>query len=289
MSDTSTPLAAREHARAQAESEAARVLAKPTIPATDAKDLPAGVDASEVVWDQVLGPGDYASAVLERGSRLRLLDLEGDASVSLLAYNADDTQERINTADTVKVQWQAYLGEGSLLLSDMGRVLLSILEDGCGHHDTFCGASSERSNAARYGHGGNHGPHPNARDRFTLALTKHGLGKRDLCPNVNLFKGVRVDDAGNLLFEERAPAPGQALTLRAEMRVLVVLVNAPHVLDPRPEYTATPVRVTAWAGELAPLDDPVRNSSPERLRAFENVEAYYAGTDVGTSGGPHGG
>jgi uncharacterized protein YcgI (DUF1989 family) len=34
-------------------------------------------------------------------------------------------------ADTIKVQWNGYLGKGKLLLSDMGRVLMSILQDTC--------------------------------------------------------------------------------------------------------------------------------------------------------------
>jgi uncharacterized protein len=57
--------------------------------------------------------------------------------------------------------------------------------------------------------------------------------------------------------------------------VLVVAANAPHVLDPRLKYIATPVRFTAWRGEIAAIDDPIRIGSPEATRAFENVEDYY--------------
>ncbi len=60
------------------------------------------------------------------------------------------------------------------------------------------------------------------------------------------------------------------------MRVLVVVTNTPHVLDPRPSYNATPVRLVAWRGHPTRYDDPLRNSTPERRRAFENVEDYYS-------------
>ena len=50
----------------------------------------------------------------------RITDVEGDACVQLLVYNADNPAERLNVIDTVKVQWQAYLDEGALLLSDDG-------------------------------------------------------------------------------------------------------------------------------------------------------------------------
>lgn len=272
--DTSTPLSARAHARAMAGTV---VETMPTIPATGAADPPAGVDPADIVWAETLGAGGYASRVLRRGTRLRLTDLEGDACVSLLVYNATNPIERLNVADTVKVQWNAYLGEGSLLLSDMGRVLMSIVRDTSGRHDTFAGCSNERLNVAKYGEGANHSRCPNARDRFLLALAKHGLGRKDVMPNVNLFKGVRVAVDGSMTVETEGARPGDHVELRAEMEVLVVLVNTPHVLDDRPRYTATPVRLIAWRGPATGADDTIRRSTPEALRAFENTEDYLAG------------
>ena len=158
----------------------------------------------------------------------------------------------------------------------MGRALLSIREDTSGRHDTFCGMSSAWSNTAKYGEGANHSDCPNARDRFKLALAKHGLSRRDICANVNFFKGVKVELNGCVAFVEAPPSPGAFVELRAEMRVLVILANTPHVLDPRTAYTATPVRVTAWRGPVTGENDAVRHSTPERRRAFENVEDYYS-------------
>jgi urea carboxylase-associated protein 2 len=269
--DTSTPLAARDHARSMA---GTAVETMPTLPARDARELPAGVEPGQVVWEETIGPGGYTSRVLARGTRLQLTDVEGDACLSLLAYNADQPIERLNVADTVKVQWNAYLRAGSLLLSDMGRVLLSIREDGSGEHDAFCGCSSERSNRARYGDGANHGPFPNARDRFLLALAKHGLGKKDLMPNINLFKGVRIGEEGGMELLAGRTRAGAAVELRAEMNVLVVLANTPHPLDDRPGYHATPVRILAWRGAPTAEDDATRNATPEGLRAFLNAEDW---------------
>lgn len=269
--DTSTPLAARDHARSMA---GARVTTMPTLPAREARDLPDGVEAERVVWDETIGPGGYASRVLARGSRLRITDVEGDACVSLLVYNAAHPVERLNVADTVKVQWNAYLGKGALLLSDMGRVLMSIAGDTSERHDTFAGCSSERTNRAKYGDGANHGPTPNARDRFLLALAKHGLGRKDVMPNVNLFKGVRIEEDGGMTLLGDPTRAGAHVELRAEMDVLVVLANTPHVLDDRAGYHATPVRLLASRGERTPEDDPIRSSTPERTRAFQNTEDW---------------
>jgi urea carboxylase-associated protein 2 len=272
VDNLSTPMKAREHARAQAGTV---IRAMPTIPASAAKDLPPGVAPQDVRWDETLAAGEYAARVLKRGTRVRLTNLEGDACANLLAFNADRPIERLNVADTVKVQWNAYLRPGNLLLSDMGRVLLSITQDTSGHHDTLCGCSNETSNTRKYGGGATYSPHPNARDRFLLALAKYGLAKRDIPANVNLFKSVRVEDDGTLTFAEKRPQPGEYVELRAEMNVLLVLANTPHVLDPRPAYTATDVRITAWRGPVTPDSDKIRTASPESLRAFQNVEDYF--------------
>jgi len=267
MSNTANPYAARAHARAQAGTV---VEAMPVVPAA-APDAP-----GEVVWEETVAPGGYASRRLSRGTRLRLIDLHGDACASLLLFNAAMPTERLNVADTLKVQWNGYLGAGKLLLSDMGRVLASILDDSAGTHDAFCGASSEAGNARKYGTGANYGPHPSARDRFMLGVAKHGLGRKDVHPCVNLFKGVRIAEDGAIMPEIGPFPPARTVTLRAEMDLIAVLANCPHVLDPRPEWTVSALRCTAWQGPPAPADDPVRNASPEATRAFLNTEDYHA-------------
>ena len=271
--DTANARGAQAHARAMAST---RVEAMPTIPASTAADLPAGVAAEAMLWDTTIAAGGYAARELRRGARLRLTDLRGDACVSMLLFNAERPVERLNVADTIKVQWNAYLGAGRLLLSDMGRVLMSILEDGAATHDVFCGASNRASNAQRYGDGDNWGPHPNARDRFSLGVAKFGLGSRDIHPCINWFKAVEIGADGGVRLRHGPFAPGRSLTLRAEMDVLVILANCPHRLDPRPQWSVTPVRVSAWRGAVTSPDDPVRNATPEGLRAFLNVEDYFS-------------
>ncbi len=269
---TADPRGARAHARAMADNRADFM---PTVPARDARDLPPGVDAAAMLWEETIAPGGYAAKELARGARLQLTDVLGDACVSMLVFNAARPVERLNIADTVKVQWNVYLGAGKLLLSDMGRVLLSIVADSAGTHDTIGGASNQRSNAQRYGDGDNWGRHPNARDRFGLAVAKFGLGRKDIHPCVNWFKGVRIAADGATQVDIGPFAPGRAVTLRAEMDVIVVLANCPHRLDPRPQYSISAVRATAWRGPLTPEDDVIRNGSLESRRAFLNVEEYY--------------
>jgi uncharacterized protein YcgI (DUF1989 family) len=255
MASTATTLGAREHARSQAAGAAAGAR---TVPPWTADDLPDGVPAGDVVWDETLPPGRYTTKVLARGCRVRLTDVEGDACVQLLLFNALAQHERLNVADTVKVQWQAYLGEGSMLLTDMGRVLATIVHDSSGHHDTFCGAGAP------------------ARDLLTLGVARHGLDRRDVHPCIDLFKGVRVAADGGLTYEAGAGA-GAAVELRLELPAVVVLANTAHVLDPRIPAVTTPARITAWSGTPAGPDDRWRTATPEAARAFENTDDWLAG------------
>jgi urea carboxylase-associated protein 2 len=277
--DTSTTFAARDDARAQG---ARRVAYQATVPAADAVGVVdrwgMPVAAERMLWDDVITPGGESSRVLPRGAVLRLTDLEGDACANVLVYNAAQPLERLNVADTVKVQWQAYLGEGSLLLSDMGRVLLTIVADTSGTHDALCGASTRARNEAKYGDGAVHGGHPNARDRFAVALAKHGLGRRDIVPNVNFFKGATVDPDGGLLFDDGSARAGAYVELRAELPLIIVVANTPHVLDPRMAYTVTPLRVSSWTGRPTARTDPEWSATPEGERAFLQTEEFVLAT-----------
>jgi len=275
--NTSDPSGARDHARSMA---GLKAEAMPMVPATAAIDLPPGVAAGLVVWEETIAGGGYAGRQLARGSRLRLTDLKGDACVSLLIFNAERPVERLNIADTLKVQWNGYLEAGRLLLSDMGRVLASIVADTVGWHDTVCGASDAALVAQKYGPSSYQKArnefHRNARDCFLIELAKWGLGPRDLVPNLNLFSKVVADEAGRLTFvPDQAPA-GSRIELRFEMNTLVVLNTCQHPLDPDPSYHPRPVRLEVFDGPPPAADDPCRRSRPENERAFLNTENYCA-------------
>ena len=68
QANLSSPDKARQHALSQAGTV---VRAMPTIPASAARDLPGGVGAAEVVWDETIDGGEYCARILtliwERG------------------------------------------------------------------------------------------------------------------------------------------------------------------------------------------------------------------------------
>jgi uncharacterized protein len=241
-SGTATTLGAREHARAQGGQV---VRSMRTVPAPEG-----------TVWHEVLDGGRYTGKALARGTRVRFTDLEGEACAQLLLFNALAPWERLNVADTAKVQWQAYLGPGSLLLTDMGRVIATIVSDSSAHHDLLCGSTT-------------------ARPLLTLAVSRFGLDRRDVHPCVNLFKQVLVVDGDRLEFAGGGGAAAR-VELRLELPAYVVVANSTHVLDER-DVPCTPLEITAIAGDPADDDDQFRNAAPEATRAFENTEDFLLG------------
>ncbi len=270
MSTTATTYGARDHARAQAGTV---VETMPSIPASSWPSPPPGVDAEALTWAETVAGGGYTHKVLARGTRLRLTDVDGDACAHLLLFNADGPWERLNVADTVKVQWNAYLGEKVALLSDQARVLATVVADSSGAHDALCGTSTVDGNVERYGDGAPEGRSPAGIPLFTLAAAKNGLGPRDLPPSLSFFQGVRVRSDGGLEFAGSAGA-GKSVDLRIEIRSIVLIANVSHPVDPREDYTVTPLQVLAWRDQPSTPDSPEWTHTPEAQRAFENTADY---------------
>lgn len=239
------------------------------LPALTKKDG-APIPASAVLARETVPGGWYYFGRLNSGETLRLFNAAGRSSASVVAWNARDVSERINHADTVKVQWSARLRKGRVILSDMGKVVFSIVEDTSGAHDALVGGSTAATNARKYG-----GDHRNTRDNFILAAAKLGLSRADIPLPVTFFAPLDVDAQGRFVWNEAKRAKNDLVDLRAEMDLLIALSNCPHPLDPAPDYAPGPLVLTRFTPPVA-ADDFCRTGSAEAIRAFQNNAAASA-------------
>lgn len=260
-------------ARADARARETQSRWMPHVPASGTPTPPVGIDPATLLWSETVAPGGYTHLRVARGMRIRLEDPEGDASASVVMFNAQNTGERLNVADTQKIPWQAYLVVHHPLLSGDGRVLATILEDTSGHHDAFCGASGDAWNVRKYGDATPEGPTPSGHALLRMAGAKHGLGRRDIPPAVSFFQGVRVLEDGAFDWRGSAGA-GTHVDLLAELPLIVLIANAPHPRDPRPDYVVAPLRVHAWTERASREGDAHVDATPERQRAYRNSIAY---------------
>jgi len=189
------------------------------------------------------------SGIVRRGETLRLVDTHGQQAIDTLFYNADDYGERYSAQDTLRHQGSAYVTVGTRLVSNEGRVMLRVVADDCGRHDTSAGACSCESNTVRFGHEVKF-QHA-CRENFCTELSRYGMTKRDIVPNLNFFMNVPISPNGELVVDDGISAPGSAVEMVAEMDVLCIISNCPQVNNPCNGFRPTPVQVLIFpAGAL---------------------------------------
>ena len=230
-----------------------------------------------MILDELLPPAASWSRICRRATALTLTDVEGGANVALLLYRASDPLERYCMPVTLHGQDVIRITGGVGPFSVLGRVLASVTADDCGWHDTITGHATAAHVAARWGaldyQEARNDRRRSARDGLLTELAKHGLGRRDLVANVNLFTKVAVGDDGALAFVAGNSPAGASVTLRFELDCLVVLCSAPHPLDPEPQWRPRPVRLALDAVAPAAGDDAVRGACAENGRGFAASEA----------------
>ena len=230
--------------------------------------LPAPAIETPILTED-LPAGWYWTGVLNKGEVLRILNTTGRAAVAFTAWNRHDPTERFYHGDTVKIQWTTKMQKGRVLLSEMGRVIASIVEDSCGAHDVLVGGSTAASAARQFGPGA----WRNTRDNLIGAVSKPGLSRRDIPPVLTFFASVAVDAAGAFTWRDGARQPGDFVELRAEMDLMVALSNCPHPLDPATAFDPGPVMLTRYRAPAAGAGDPCRTATAEARRAFENTDS----------------
>ncbi|MFH7813191.1 MULTISPECIES: urea amidolyase associated protein UAAP2 [Acetobacter] len=196
---------------------------------------------SNIVLDHHVAARTPWSGLVRKGQVIRIIDLKSQQAVDALFYNAHAYHERYSAQDTLLNQGSAYIGKGTGLYSNEGNVLMTVVDDTCGRHDTLAGACSCESNTVRFGHETKY--MHSCRENFLLEVEKYGMSKRDIVNNVNFFMNVPVLQNGELVIDDGLSDPGGYVDLRAEMDTLVVISNCPQVNNPCNGFVPTPIRV----------------------------------------------
>jgi uncharacterized protein len=199
------------------------------------------------IYRHVIPAGDYWMHTVEKGQFFRIVDLEGNQAADTLFFSAADPAERYSAVDTIRAGGNVYLGFGTKLMSTESNVMLEIVADLVGQHDTIGGACATESNTVRYAldkrtmHA--------CRDSWLLAVAERDdvkLTKRDITHNINFFMNVPVTPEGGLTFADGVSGPGKYVEMRAEMDVIVLISNCPQLNNPCNAYNPTPIEVIVW-------------------------------------------
>lgn len=193
----------------------------------------------------VIAAGEPYLTEVKAGQTVRILDLEGNQAVDTLFYSARNPRERYDVQRTLRKQNRVYLTTGTVLWSNLGNPMLTLVADTCGRHDTLGGACAQESNTVRYALEKRY--MHSCRDNFLRASLHDGrLEKRDIGANINFFMNVPVTPEGGLTFEDGISAAGKYVELIAHMDVILLISNCPQLNNPCNAYNPTPAEVLIW-------------------------------------------
>jgi uncharacterized protein YcgI (DUF1989 family) len=183
---------------------------------------------SKIILDEVVSARKPWGARIAANDVLTIIDLEASRRLTSSAMTAPIRRTATTATNTVKVQGNIFIGLGSVLYSDSGAALMTVIEDTVGRHDTVYGCCSNPNNFLRYGVHTTESCYSN----FETILQRHGLDRSAIVPNVNWFMSVPVLADGSAGVAVAALRPGSHVALRAERDVLAVLSNCPQMHNP---------------------------------------------------------
>jgi urea carboxylase-associated protein 1 len=189
----------------------------------------------------VVDPGGSWSGVIYARDRVRFVDLEGQQAVDFLCYNAHDTRDRYNAANTMKMAENVYINTGTVLYGEYATPLVKVAASSCPNHDTIGGCCSVEMNWIRYGKRTH-----SCRANFIHELSKFQMGEPDIVANVNFFMSVPVGRDGHMAISESPSRAGDFVEVEALIDVIAVISNCPQKYNPACGYNPSPVRVETY-------------------------------------------
>jgi uncharacterized protein YcgI (DUF1989 family) len=195
----------------------------------------------ETLQDVVVPARAHFSARLAPGQVLRVIDVEGEQVLDLVALSREDPREKLSCimSNLLNATWR--LTRGHVLYTSRAQPMLTLVDDTVGVHHSGGGYCSEESNFVRYGVR----PTPNCKTNLERAMAAHGLApdllEYDACFNV--FMNIEYLPDGGFGIAPPRSRPGDHVDLRAEMDCLLALSNCPQERNPCNNFRPTPLRL----------------------------------------------
>ncbi len=196
------------------------------------------------IYNEKLAAGIPWGKVIKKGQRFRIVDLEGCQAVDTLFYNANNVNDRYSANDTIREQGSIFITTGTKLLSTDDNVLMEVVEDTCGNHDTLGGHCSAESNSVRFGLDKKY--MHSCRDNYLTVVAQLEMNPKDITNNINFFMNVPVEEDGHLAIVDGISKPGDYVEMVAHMDTLVLISNCPQLNNPCNGFNPTPIQLIVW-------------------------------------------
>ena len=164
-----------------------------------------------------LEPRTGVAVTLERGALLGIIDCEGQQVADVVAFARKGPAEWLSNGRTFDYEKTLRLTTGHTLYSNRSRAMLTIVEDTVGRHDFLYAACSPEMFHIQYGED----DHPSCVENLSSSLARYGVSASTLPTPFNVFMNVEVRADGTLEILAPRSGPGDSLTLRAEMDLVL--------------------------------------------------------------------
>ena len=173
--------------------------------------------------------GHGRAFTLHMGETVEIVAPEGPQVADTWAFAGPGLAEVLSTEHTRSCLDKLSPGVGEAFYSDRRRAMLTVVSDTSpGTHDLLLSACD----AGRYRQLGHHGPHRTCVDNLHEALAELGLQAPRTPSPVNVFENVSIGPGGRLQIVPPTVSAGEALSLRAEMDLVLVISACPMDIAP---------------------------------------------------------
>jgi uncharacterized protein len=167
-----------------------------------------------------LGPQTGTAFEMAQGQSLRVIDIEGEQVADLMAFAREDKSEWLSSGRSIDYANSIYLTTGNILYSNRSRPMFTLTQDDVGRHDFLLTPCSPETFQIIYKE---KNYHPSCFENLAKHLNRFGIAPEAIPTTFNIFMNVEIDSGGQLKILPPRSKPGDAITLRAEMDLIVGL------------------------------------------------------------------
>jgi len=166
-------------------------------------------------------PRSGVAFILNKGSRLKVTDIEGEQVADLICYNFHDKAEYISSGRTIDYAETIFLTTGHSFYSNRSNLMFEMVEDTVGRHDFLLTPCSADTFRIIYGH---EHPHRGCFGNLCAALQPYGISPDQIPVSLNLFMHVTVDgETGKIAVLPPKSEANDYVIIEAKMDLLVGL------------------------------------------------------------------
>lgn len=186
-------------------------------------------------------PQSGLAFTIKQGQTIRITDVAGQQVADLFCFAQDEPEECLSSGHTTDYNGKLFLSTGNVLYSNRSNPMFTIVADDVGRHIMLYAPCSQKMFATSYGITE---PHPNCFDNLATHLRPFGLRPSQITTPLNLFMNITFSADGAIAIHPARSKAGDAVTLRAEMDLVVGVTSC--AAGTCNNFTWTPIEVALY-------------------------------------------